>query len=251
VTPIDMGRALVAAVALERLAELAVSRRNARRLLLAGGVEVGRGHYPAMVAFHAALLAACFAEPALWPGPWPAQVAVPAAALLLLSQALRWWAVASLGGRWSTRVIALPGAAPVRSGPYRWLRHPNYLAVVVEVSALPLAAGAWRTAIAATVLNAALLAVRVRAEERALGEAWSEAFEGVGRFVPSPHQNPNLNPRAVPAARVPSPLARVPCSDPAGAWATGQGTGDRGQGEGDTGSGWGSGSGRAPRGGAA
>jgi methyltransferase len=184
VTGADAGWLLLAAVALERLVELRVSRRNARRLLAAGGAEVGRGHYPAMVALHAALLAACAAEPALLPAPWPAAVALPAAALVLLAQGLRWWAVAALGGRWTTRVVVLPGAAPVRSGPYRWLRHPNYLAVAVEVAALPLACGAWRAALLGTAANALLLAVRIRAEERALGAAWGAAFRGVPRLLP-------------------------------------------------------------------
>lgn len=188
-SPADAGRLLLAAVALERLLELRVSRRNARRLLAAGGVEAGRGHYPAMVAFHAALLAACAAEPALLPGAWPPAVALPAAALVLLAQGLRWWAAAALGGRWTTRVVVLPGAAPVRAGPYRWLRHPNYLAVAVEVAALPLACGAWRTALLGTAANALLLAVRIRAEERALGAAWGAAFRGVPRLLPRPHSS--------------------------------------------------------------
>jgi len=179
-----MGPALVAAVALERVAELVVSRRNERRLRAAGAVEVGRGHYPAMVAFHAALLLACVAEPAAWPEPWPAAVAFPAAGLVLAAQALRWWAVSALGGRWSTRILVVPGTSPVRSGPYRWLRHPNYLAVILEVAALPLASGAWRTAITAGVVNAGILAVRVRAEEAAMGKTWASAFRGVPRFVP-------------------------------------------------------------------
>lgn len=186
-TILDMGRALVVAVALERVAELLVARRNVRRLLAAGAVEAGRGHYPAMVGFHAALLVACAAEPALRPGPWPAPVAIPAAVAVLLAEGLRWWAVASLGGRWTTRVLVLPGAPPVRAGPYRWLRHPNYLAVIVEVAALPLAAGAWRTAVVATLVNAILLTVRIRVEERAMGRAWESEFAGVGRFVPG-HQ---------------------------------------------------------------
>ncbi len=185
VTAGDMGPALVAAVALERVAELLVSRRNERRLRAAGAVEAGRGHYPARVAFHAALLVACVAEPIARPEPWPAAVAIPAAGLVLAGQGLRWWAVRALGGRWSTRVLVLPGAPPVRSGPYRWLRHPNYLAVIVEVAALPLACGAWRTAIAAGVVNAAVLAVRIRAEERAMGIGWRRAFRGVPRFVPA------------------------------------------------------------------
>jgi len=180
-----MGRVLLAAVALERLVELFVSGRNARRLRGAGAVESGRGHHPVMVAFHVSLLVGCAVEPGLFRTPWPAVVAVPAAALVVVAQALRWWAVGALGGRWSTRVLVVPGAPPVRSGPYRWLRHPNYLAVAVEVLALPLACGAWRTALLATCLNAALLAVRVRAEERALGLAWADAFAGVPRFLPA------------------------------------------------------------------
>jgi methyltransferase len=179
-----MGRALVALVAAERILELAVSARNARRLRARGAVEAGRGHYPAMVAFHAALLAACAVEPALARPAWPWAAAVPAAALVLLAQALRWWVVATLGGRWTTMVLVLPDAPPVRAGPYRWLRHPNYLAVAVEATALPLAAGAWRTAIAATLGNALLLAIRIRAEERALGARWRAEFAGVPRLVP-------------------------------------------------------------------
>jgi methyltransferase len=184
VNTLDIGRVLVAAVALERVAELAVSARNARRLRARGAVEAGRGHYPAMVAFHAGLLAACAAEPWLLPAPWPAAVTWIAGAAVLLAQALRWWVIATLRGRWSTQVLVLPGEAPVRSGPYRWLRHPNYLAVAVEVAALPLAAGAWRTAVAGTLGNALLLAVRIRAEERALGAGWRQAFEGHPRLVP-------------------------------------------------------------------
>jgi len=170
------GLLLLGAVALERGVELAVSARNARRLLRRGGVEAGRGHYPAMVSLHAGLLVACLVEPLLVPAPWPADAAIPAAAAVILAQGLRWWAVTSLGGRWTTRVITLPGAAPVRRGPYRWLRHPNYLAVAVEVAALPLALGAWRTAIAASVANALLLRTRIRVEERALGDGWRSAF---------------------------------------------------------------------------
>jgi methyltransferase len=186
VTAIDMGRLLVVLVAAERVAELVISRRNARRLRARGAIEAGRGHYPAMVAFHAAFIVACLAEPALFPARWPWAAALPAGALVLLAQALRWWVVATLAERWTTEVLVLPGAQPVRAGPYRLLRHPNYLAVIVELAALPLAAGAWRTAILATLGNALLLAVRIRAEERALGAAWREAFDGVPRFVPAP-----------------------------------------------------------------
>jgi methyltransferase len=166
--------ALLAAVAAERGVELLVSARNARRLRARGGVEHGRGHYPALVFFHASLLAACALEPLALPAAWPAEVALAAAAAVVAAEALRWWAVASLGGRWTTRVITLAGVPPVRRGPYRWLRHPNYLAVAIEVAALPLALGAWRTAIGASAVNAALLWVRIGVEERAMGVAWRE-----------------------------------------------------------------------------
>ncbi len=179
-----MGRALLGAVVAMRGVELAVSARNVRRLRARGAVEHGRGHYPAMVAFHAALLAACALEPWLLRAPWPWAAALPAAGVVLLAQALRWWVIATLGERWSTRVMILPGAPPVQGGPYRRLRHPNYLAVTAEVLALPLACGAWRTAIVGTVANAVILAVRIRAEERALGSGWREAFAGRPRLVP-------------------------------------------------------------------
>lgn len=173
-----IGYGLLGLVALERLAELAVSSRNARRTLARGGVEAGRGHYPALVAFHAGVLGACALEPALAPAAWPLPAALGAAAAVGVAQALRWWAIRTLGERWSTRIVVVPGARPVVSGPYRWLRHPNYAAVTLELAALPLALGAWRTALAATVGNAALLAIRIPAEERALGPGWGAAFAG-------------------------------------------------------------------------
>jgi methyltransferase len=122
-----------------------------------------------MVALHTALLAGCALEPWALGRPVLPALAAPAVALVLLAQALRWWCIATLGRRWSTRVVVLPDAPLVAAGPYRWLRHPNYLAVVVEGLALPLVHTAWLTAALFTALNAALLAVRVRAEERALG----------------------------------------------------------------------------------
>lgn len=186
VTTADLGRALLAGVVVMRGVELAVSARNERRLRARGAVEHGRGHYPAMAAFHAALLAACAVEPFVRPGdgPWPAAVALPAAAVVLLAQALRWWVIVTLGERWSTRVLVLPDALPVQAGPYRWLRHPNYLAVAAEVLALPLACGAWRTAVLGAAANTVLLAVRIRAEERALGPTWGGAFAGRPRLLP-------------------------------------------------------------------
>jgi methyltransferase len=169
-------RAYLVLLLVERAVELLVSRRNARRALAAGGVEVGRGHYPAMVLFHGTFLLACAVEPALWPQAWPPAAAALALAAALLAQGLRWWAIATLGGRWSTRIIVVPGAPPVVGGPYRFLPHPNYLAVAVELLAVPLIGGAVFTAALATLGNAAMLAVRIPAEERALGQGWARAF---------------------------------------------------------------------------
>src|SRR5688572_26637406 len=129
---------VLALFALERLVELGLSRRNRRWALQQGAVEAGSGHYPWMVAFHTALLAACAAEVVLLDRPFLPALGVPMALLLLATQGLRYWSIATLGRRWNSRVLAIPGAAPVVRGPYRWLRHPNYLAVAVEVAALPL-----------------------------------------------------------------------------------------------------------------
>jgi len=175
---------LLALVALERGVELAVSARNVRRLRARGGVEAGRGHYPAMVAMHAGFLIACAAEALAYPAPPPPLVALPALGVLALAQALRWWAIASLGARWTTSVVALPSQPPVTSGPYRFLRHPNYLAVVLEIAALPLAHGSWRTALAFSAVNGVVLTLRIRAEEGALGQAWAAAFQGRPRLIP-------------------------------------------------------------------
>lgn len=176
--------ALVALFALERGAELRLSRRHARALRARGAEEAGRGHYPAMVLFHALWLAACAGGGLL--APPPGRWALAPAAAALLAQGLRWWSIAALGERWTTRVLVPPGAPPVTAGPYRLLRHPNYLAVAVEVAALPLAFGLWGLAALGSAGNAALLAVRIRAEERALGEGWARAFAGRARWVPRP-----------------------------------------------------------------
>ncbi|MBK9518650.1 MAG: hypothetical protein IPO09_15115 [Anaeromyxobacter sp.] len=176
----------LALLAVERGVELVISNRNARRALAAGGVEAGRGHYPAMVLFHAAFLVACAAEPLLWPRAWPMGASLAALAAALLAQGLRWWAVTTLGGRWTTRVVVLPDAPPVTGGPYRFVRHPNYLAVVLELAAVPLVGGALLTAALFTLGNAALLSVRIPAEERALGAAWARAFAGRARLLPRP-----------------------------------------------------------------
>ena len=160
---------VVALTAVERLAELVVSARNARWSFARGGVESGRGHFPAMVALHTALLVACVVEVVVADRPFLPWLGWPALALVVASQALRWWCIGTLGPRWNTRVIVVPDLPLVVRGPYRWLRHPNYVAVVVEGIALPLVHTAWVTALVFTVLNAVLLLrFRIPAEERAL-----------------------------------------------------------------------------------
>lgn len=163
--------ALLALVALQRLFELVLSRRNERWVRERGGYEVGAGHYPAMVALHAAFLVSCLAEVWLLERPFAPPLAAAMVTVLVVATALRYWAIRSLGRRWTTRVLVLPGAEPVRDGPYRFLPHPNYLAVVLEIAALPLVHTAWITAVVFTAANAALLRVRVRVEGRGLREA--------------------------------------------------------------------------------
>ncbi|ROS75304.1 isoprenylcysteine carboxyl methyltransferase family protein [Cellulomonas sp. PhB143] len=163
---------LVALTAVERLAELVVSTRNARWSFARGGVESGRRHFGPMVALHTALLVACVAEVVVADRPFLPWLGWPMLALVLASQGLRWWCIATLGPRWNTRVIVVPGLALVAKGPYRWIPHPNYVAVVVEGFALPLVHTAWLTALAFTVLNAwLLLGFRIPVEERALERA--------------------------------------------------------------------------------
>ena len=159
---------LVALVALERLAELVVSNRNAAWSFARGGRETGQGHYRFMVLLHSGFLVAMLVEAWVRRPEVPPTLAWTMLALVLASQALRWWCIATLGRRWNTRVIIVPGLPPVSSGPYRFLSHPNYVAVVVEGIALPLVHGAWVTALVFTVANAALLAVRIRVENAAL-----------------------------------------------------------------------------------
>ncbi|MFJ5919226.1 isoprenylcysteine carboxyl methyltransferase family protein [Streptomyces ardesiacus] len=162
---------LLLAVAAERVAELVVARRNAAWTLARAGVEHGRGHYPVMVALHTGLLVCCLLEPLLADRPFLPALGWPALALALLAQALRWWCIATLGPYWNTRVIVVPGARLVGAGPYRLLRHPNYVAVVVEVATLPLVHSAWLTATVFTAANAMLLTVRLRCENTALAQA--------------------------------------------------------------------------------
>lgn len=163
---------LVAAVAVERLVELVVAQRNARWALESGGVETGARHYPPMVVLHSGLLLACLVEVWSTDRPFVPLLGWSMLALVVASQVLRWWCVTTLGRQWNTRVIVVPGLALVRRGPYRWLPHPNYVAVALEGLALPLVHSAWLTALAFTALNALLLlGFRIPAEERALAGA--------------------------------------------------------------------------------
>jgi methyltransferase len=162
---------LILAVGIERLVELIVSKRNARWSLGHGGKEFGHNHYPVMVTLHTALLVGCVIEVWALHRPFIPLLGWPMLAVVALSQGLRWWCITTLGRRWNTLVIVLPDAPLVRRGPYRWLHHPNYVAVVAEGLALPLAHTAWLTAVGFTVANAVLLAVRIRIENSALGYA--------------------------------------------------------------------------------
>lgn len=175
------GAALVAGVVVQRLAELFLSRRNTRRTLERGGVESGRRHFGGLFVLHAAFLASCLLEPK---APLDNRIRATALAAFAGAQALRYWAIASLGERWSVRVVTLPETQPVTHGPYRYIRHPNYLAVAIESVALPLALGAPRTAAVFFPLHLLGLASRIRIEERALGEHWRSRFEQTPRFIP-------------------------------------------------------------------
>ena len=159
---------LVAAVVVARGVELAVSERNRRWSIAQGGIESGAGHYPVMVLLHTGLLVGAVVEVLALDRPFLPWLGWPMLALLVASQGLRWWCISSLGRQWCTRIVVVPGRSAVISGPYRFLRHPNYLAVVLEGIALPLVHTAWVTAAAFTVANAALLRVRIAAEEQAL-----------------------------------------------------------------------------------
>lgn len=159
---------LMGATALERLAELVVSRRNLAWSVANGGVEHGFGHFPFMVVLHSAFLAGCVVEPWMMDRPFLPWLGWPMVGLAVGCQALRWWCIGTLGRQWNARVVVVPGAPRIEGGPYRYLDHPNYVAVVVEGLALPLIHSAWLTALIFTVLNAALLSVRIRVENEAL-----------------------------------------------------------------------------------
>ena len=154
--------AILVLVTIQRLGELVLARRNTARLLVQGGLETGAAHYPLIVAVHAAWLVGLFVLA------WDRSVNWYWMGLFVLLQLGRVWVIASLGRRWTTRIITMPGETLVRRGPYRFVSHPNYIVVAAEIAVLPLAFGLIEFAVVFTVLNAAILAVRIRAENRAL-----------------------------------------------------------------------------------
>ncbi len=153
---------ILALVTLQRLGELILARRNTTKLLARGAYEASPGHYPLIVAVHAGWLLALWWLAPGKPIHWPLM------ALFLLLQLGRLWVLATLGERWTTRIIVLPQAPLVARGPFRFVRHPNYVIVAAEIAVLPLAFGLWEAALIFSALNAALLAIRIRAEEQAL-----------------------------------------------------------------------------------
>ena len=155
--------AILAFVTLQRIFELRLSQANCRQLIAKGAIEYGAGHYKYIVALHTAWLVALW-----WWAPFRG-VNIPLLFLYLLLQAGRIWVLRTLGPRWTTRIIVVPREKLVASGPYRFINHPNYLIVVGEIAVLPLVFGMWRAALVFTILNAVVLAIRIKAENRALG----------------------------------------------------------------------------------
>ena len=177
---------VLALVVAERVVELVVCYRHRRRLFARGAVEHGRALYPWMVVVHTGLLVAAPLEVVVLTRPFVPWLGGTMIGVVMLTMGLRYWAIATLGERWTTRVLVLPGAPPVTKGPYRLTRHPNYLAVVLEVAALPLIHTAWLTALLASFANALVLRQRIRTEEAALAAAsdYDSHFADRPRFVP-------------------------------------------------------------------
>jgi methyltransferase len=159
---VSLTTVILALVTLQRLGELVLARHNTRALLARGGLEIGARHYPLIVAVHAAWLIA------LWMFGRDQEVDLLALALFIVLQGLRVWVLVTLGARWTTRIIVLPGEKLVAAGPYRYLSHPNYVVVAAEIAVLPLALHLPAIAMLFTILNAIVLTIRIRAETRAL-----------------------------------------------------------------------------------
>jgi methyltransferase len=178
--------AFIGLLVLERLFEMWLSRRNAAWALNEGGIERGQRHFRWMKTLHTLFFVACVAEVYLLERPFVARVGLPLLALALVAQGLRYWAIGALGRRWNVRVIVLPGAPPVTSGPYRFVRHPNYVAVAIELAVVPLIHGAWLTAVLFSLANVALMVVRIRCEEETLAthSDYAATLGRRARFVP-------------------------------------------------------------------
>jgi methyltransferase len=185
---------LCAAVGLIRLIEMTISSRHQRALAARGAVRRRERLFPAMVALHTAIIVGAPVEVVTLHRPWRPGLGWSALVVVLAAQALRWWVIRTLGAQWNVQIVAsTPSHGVVTSGPYRWIRHPNYVAVFVELAALPLVHGAWLTASLGALAHAAILTGRIRAEEQVLMSdgAYRAAMSDKPRFVP----------RFVPAAR--------------------------------------------------
>lgn len=187
---------LLALVAAERLLELRIAKRNAASMLARGGLEVGAGHYPTMVLLHTSLFVICPLEVWLFDRPLVPALALVSLLLVVLTMGLRYWVIRTLGDRWTTRIFVVPGEGPILGGPFRFLRHPNYLAVSLELLALPLVHSAWASAIVLSVGNFLILRQRISREERALSEVggYRSGLGHLPRFVPRISQGEERKP---------------------------------------------------------
>jgi methyltransferase len=176
----------IAFIILQRLTELAIARKNEKWMKSHGALEFGSGHYPAMVMIHSAFILSMFAEVVFFhrelSAYWPVLLV-----LFVLTQLMRIWALMSLGPYWNTKIIVLPSAKIVKKGPYRFIKHPNYVIVALELIIIPLMFNAYWTAAIFTILNIVILSVRIPAEEKALAQLtqYESEFRENGRFIPN------------------------------------------------------------------
>jgi methyltransferase len=177
---------IFALVVVERVVELALSARNRKRALARGGVVVKEDPYGLIVVLHSLFVLVVPLEVWLMPGIASPLLAWSMTLVAVLAMGLRYWAILTLGDRWNAQVICVPGLPAVHTGPYRWIRHPNYVAVGLEMFALPLIGGAWRSALVFGLLNLAVLRLRIKVEEAALSthSDYAHLFAGQPRFVP-------------------------------------------------------------------
>lgn len=182
-TPVYL--AMVAALAAERVFELALAARNRRIALAAGAFEAGQRLYLFMIGFHALFFVSLVYEAVWLRRPFPGTIGWIALGGAAIAQMLRYWAIVTLGVRWNTRIIVFADAVPVVAGPYRFLRHPNYLAVIIEMACVPMIHGCWLTGTVFSFVNAGLLTARIRQEEESLGENYKRTMDRLPRLIPS------------------------------------------------------------------